>query len=217
MAGCGKCLSAFACFLMVGCATAIIALVALRMNRIDVNVDQQAIQNMAAGGNSTAAPISTTQVCYLGTTASNLNLCFAAYGISGVSLLSTLALSILLCCTCNLCGLGFILETAFAAVGTAAWALAGVVLMQNEERNAALPRADLRRVIYILTWTACGLFGLMFLANLWNMFAACCGCCGGSRGGRRGAKARSSAYDMESGKPVPRQQFVVADTSGYRY
>jgi mannose-P-dolichol utilization defect protein 1 len=207
------------CVLQMGCAAAIIALVALRMNRIDVNVDYKAIESMAAGSNTTTAPVSTTQVCYLGTTANGLNLCFAAYGISGISLLATLALSILLCCTCNLCGLGFILETAFAAVGTAAWALAGVVLYQNEERNASLPRADLRRVIFILTWTACALFGLMFLANLWNMFSACCGCCGGSRGGRRGAKARSSAYDMEAplGKPVVQQQFVVADTSGYRY
>lgn len=203
--GCSKCLSGLAYFLATGCAAAIIVLVALKMNRVDVTVDPKTMQ------------ANTQQVCYLGTSLNGINLCYAAYGISGVSLLATLALSILLCCTCNLCGFGFLLETAFAAVGAAAWALAGVVLTQSRERNASLPQAKYRDIIFILTWAACGLFALMFLANLFSMFASCCRCMGSK--GRRGAKARSSAYDMEAptGKVTPSQQFMYGDTSAYQY
>jgi len=60
-----------------------------------------------------------TDNCLLGSTPNGVNLCYVAYGWSGVSILATLALSLLECCTCNLCGLGFLVDTIFALAGTA--------------------------------------------------------------------------------------------------
>jgi hypothetical protein len=90
----------------------------------------------------------------MGTAANGVNLCYVAYGFSGVSVLATGALSLLQCCTCNACGLGFLLDTVFAAAGAGWWALAGVVLRYHTQQPAvlALPHAETRRWIVMLCW-----------------------------------------------------------------
>ena len=49
--------------------------------------------------------------------------------LAGISLAACLALFILLCCTCDLCGLGFLLEAAFAGFG-AFWWLTGHLIWE---------------------------------------------------------------------------------------
>jgi hypothetical protein len=67
---------------------------------------------------------------------------------------------------------------------------------------AAVPRPEWRLAVIILSFVACGLFGLMALAAIWGILSACCcgSCCSGG-GGRRGAPYR----DAEKGG----QQFMV--------
>lgn len=140
-----------------------------------------------------------TDNCLLGSTPNGVNLCYVAYGWSGVSILATLALSLLECCTCNLCGLGFLVDTIFALAGTAWWAIAGVMFrFYSQQPNvAALPQAQTRGWIIILAWIGCGLFAVAFLVNLYRMISRCCGCCGHSKGsGRRDVVRRR---DVESG------------------
>lgn len=85
----------------------IIGLVATKLNSIKLGFDAQ---NLSASMQDT---------CLLGSAPNGVNLCYVAYGFSGVSILASGALSLLMCCTCNLCGLGFLLDTIFAAAGTA--------------------------------------------------------------------------------------------------
>ena len=94
--------------------------------------------------------------CLMGTAPNGVNLCYVAYGFSGVSILATAALSLLQCCTCNLCGLGFVLDTVFAAAGTGWWAVAAVVFgfYARQPETAALPQANWRQWVIILSWVS---------------------------------------------------------------
>jgi hypothetical protein len=91
----------------------IIGLTAAKLNKMSIGFDPSNL----------SAKVSDT--CLLGTGPNNVNLCYAAYGFAGVSVLATGALSLLLCCTCNLCGLGFLLDVVFSLAGTAWWVRLG--------------------------------------------------------------------------------------------
>jgi len=141
-------------------------------------------------------------------------MCYYAFAVGGFSLLATLALSILQCVTCNLCGLGPILDAAFALVGAAWWALAGVLLMQTRDApyNKGLPLAEWRDGLVITAWIGCGLFALWFLISVAQVFDACCCHCSGGGGGRR-FERRGRARPMgRSAAPAymdaPKGQFI---------
>lgn len=155
----------------------IIGLTAAKLNKMSIGFDPSNL----------SAKVSDT--CLLGTGPNNVNLCYAAYGFAGVSVLATGALSLLLCCTCNLCGLGFLLDVVFSLAGTAWWALAGVLFnyYTQQPEIAALPQAQIRKWIVLLCWVGCGCFGAALLVNLYRLLARCCACCG------------SSSRDVESG------------------
>jgi hypothetical protein len=87
----------------------LIGLVATKLNNIKMSFDPEHLSAKV------------TDTCLLGAASNGVNLCYVAYGVGGVSILATAALSVLMCCTCNLCGLGFLLDTIFALVGTAWW------------------------------------------------------------------------------------------------
>lgn len=165
-------------------AAVIIYLVASKLNTIHVGVEGYSAQ--------------VTDTCLLGKTTNGASLCIVAYAFSAGSLLGTLALSILLCCTCNLCGLGFLLDTIFALAGTVWWAAAGLVFgyYNKQPAIAQLPQSQARRWVYILSWVGCAAFGLTFLVRLYQMLSAVCSCCGGGRG-------RSRRKDVEA-PPAPR-------------
>jgi hypothetical protein len=110
----------------------------------------------------------------------------------GISVLATGLLSLLQCCTCHLCGLGVLLDGAFAAGGTLMWLVVGAVFKQHGEAPAMAraPRPEWRESITILSFVACGLFGVMALAAAACLLSAlCCGGrgCGGARGRRSGS------------------------------
>ena len=89
----------------------IIGLVATKLDSLHVGFD---VKNLKAN---------VTDNCLMGEAPNGVNLCYVAYGFGGVSILATGVLSLLMCCTCNLCGLGFLLDTIFALAG-AGWCAA---------------------------------------------------------------------------------------------
>eukprot|EP00879_Flechtneria_rotunda_P000134 GHRR01000197.1.p1 GENE.GHRR01000197.1~~GHRR01000197.1.p1 ORF type:complete len:216 (+),score=53.95 GHRR01000197.1:239-886(+) len=202
-----SCLVGLACFLQVGVATAVLVITALKLHKVTVGFNQQ---NYNAD---------VSNVCLLGTTNTGANLCYFAYFTGGISIIATGVLSILQCCTCHLCGLGSILDALFAAAGTVLWAIAGVIFQyygkQSNMANIAQP--GFRQSIPILSFVACGLFGLMCLAAIWGMLSVCCRCGGASSSSkRRDVEAppppKGAAYAYP---PPPQGQFVVADNGGY--
>lgn len=55
--------------------------------------------------------------CLLGADYGSSSLCTYTFVVAGVSLAVSAAASLLLCCTCNLCGLGKIVDVIVAAFG----------------------------------------------------------------------------------------------------
>jgi hypothetical protein len=142
------------------------------------------------------------------------NMCYYAFAVGGFSLLATMALSILQCVTCNLCGLGPVLDAAFALVGAAWWAVAAVLFTQTRDAayNKILPLSEWRDALVIVAWVGCALFALWFVISVARIFDACCGgrCCngggGGGGGGRRGygGGRRAAPVYMDA----PKGQFI---------
>lgn len=178
---CGRILHALLMAGQLAAAGLLIGLVATKLNNIKMSFDPEHLSAKV------------TDTCLLGAASNGVNLCYVAYGVGGVSILATAALSVLMCCTCNLCGLGFLLDTIFALVGTAWWALAGVLYNYYTQQPdiVDLPQAEWRRWVVLLCWIGCAFFGAALLVNLYRILAKCCGCltCGGGEGRR----------DMEKG------------------
>lgn len=181
---------------------------ALKLNKVDFKLTSGTSSN---GNNSTAAgdfvaalqallpSARVTDVCLIGRPPPNAqgtpivpgaNMCYYAFAVGGFSLLATLVLSILQCVTCNLCGLGPVLDAAFALVGAAWWAVAAVLFTQTRDAayNRVLPLAEWREALVVVAWVGCALFALWFVISVARIFDSCCGggrCCGGGGGGGR--------------------------------
>ena len=177
----------------LACAASIIVITALKLHNVKVTWD----------GKTWNADVSNT--CLLGMMSNGANLCYLAYAVGGISVLATLALSLLQCCTCRLCGLGSILDAVFAAAGTVLWAASGVIFDRQYKQQQAtepnVPNQQWRFSMTVVSFAACALFGLMALAAVWSMLSACCcgGCCGG------GTRTKTVYRDVEKGQ----SQFMV--------
>lgn len=57
--------------------------------------------------------------CTLAEDYKSSSMCNYVYALAGVSIAVSIAISLLQCCTCNLCGLGGVLDLIFAVAGTA--------------------------------------------------------------------------------------------------
>lgn len=120
--------------------------------------------------------------CLLNADTSKTDMCVYAYTISGVSIIATFIVALFLCCTCDLCGCGSVLEFLFAAAGTAWWAIGAIVIMQRSfaADNANVANHSWRMAEWIICWVGCGLFLLLALLSFARMIADLCACCGGS-------------------------------------
>ncbi|KAK9904956.1 hypothetical protein WJX75_006424 [Coccomyxa subellipsoidea] len=108
-------------------------------------------------------------------------MCVYAYTIAGVSIIATFVVALFLCCTCDLCGCGVVLEFLFAAAGTAWWAVGAVVLMKRAwaADDANVGNHNWRLAEWIICWVGCALFLLLALLSFARMIADLCACCGG--------------------------------------
>lgn len=192
-------------------AGAIIGLTAARLNTINVKFDAK---TLAA---------SVTGTCLLGSAPNGMNLCYAAYGFSGVSVAATGVLALLRCCTCRMCGLSWLFDVAFAAGGSAWWALAGLMFTSNfmQPPTSTLPEAETRQWVLVLAWAGCALFALALLVNVGALLARCC-CCGGSdkkqqqqQGGKAVDVERGGSMMMMPMKQPPSPQQAAATVHYY--
>mmetsp|Transcript_39153 Transcript_39153/g.116458 ORF Transcript_39153/g.116458 Transcript_39153/m.116458 type:complete len:183 (-) Transcript_39153:119-667(-) len=148
----------------VGVAVAIIVITALHL--ADYNIVNDVL----------------VSTCVLADTGDD-SICNYAYAVGGLSLALSLALSILLCFTCNLCGLGPILECCFNGVGAVWWLIAALIFSAyvSEANKRDPPFApdveNWRTSIPILAWIGFAAFTLMFMIYIGKIIAKCCECC----------------------------------------
>lgn len=174
----------------VACAAAIIVITATQLHQVKITFDEK-------------WNLDIPNTCLLGKMDNSGNLCYLAYLSSGLSILATFALSVLQCCTCNLCGMGLILDGVLGAAGTLMWCAVGLIFNTYHNRPAMqhVPQPQWRLSITVLSFTACALFGIMALAAVYSILKAlccCCSCCGGGSKGQ-GGRAQVVYRDMEKG------------------
>lgn len=202
--GCGLRLAAgLVVLLQAAAAIAVILMTALKLNKVDFKLTAgtapEGEGGIAAALSALLPQATVTDACLIGKPPPNAeglpivpgaNMCYYAFSVGGFSLLATLALSILQCVTCQLCGLGPILDAVFALAGAAWWALAGVLFTQTRDApyNRLLPLPEWREALVVVCWVGCGLFALWFVISVARVRGG--GRRGRRRGGARGAAAR---------------------------
>lgn len=182
-----KCFASLALFLQVCAAVAIIVITATKFSNF---------QDVTAAGNDLVS-VTINQSCALGQFSTGWSMCTYSYVVAGVSLAASLVLSLLLCITCNCCGIGGVLDAVFAAIGIAWWVIGAILLTQRSSSPAQL--ADWRVALIALAWACVALFGLALLLLVCRAFAVCCG------GGRERERERKHAGDVEAAVVVPMQ------------
>lgn len=90
--------------------------------------------------------------------------------LGGVTIAIGIVIGVIQCYTCNICGLGGILDLIFAILGTAAWLAASIIVtdVYNDTKSEAAdaPYNDERRVIMILCWVEFALFASIVLSAI---------------------------------------------------
>ncbi|KFM25001.1 hypothetical protein F751_1880 [Auxenochlorella protothecoides] len=140
-----------AAFVQIALAVAIAVIVGIKLFRVDVSGD---------GEDPTV-----TSTCLLGEDYNNENLCVYVFAVVGVSVLVSFVISLVQCCTCHLCGLGAILDTIFAAAGTAWWIIASSIVTKNSN-DSDLPEDGWRRTTVALMWTEVGVFAVLLISSV---------------------------------------------------
>lgn len=162
--------------------------------------------------------------CMLGVSQGQ-SLCTYAYYVSGVSLLATSVISIVKCCTCDLCGLGIILDIFIGSLGVLWWVVASIIFTRNASlaHTAKVPLDNWRLAVTILSWTSVALFGLMLLAALISIFrktckalSACCDCCFDDDDEEKGSGKyqRVSAHQTSPYPPTQGQSYLPQNDAG---
>ena len=99
------------------------------------------------------------------------------YTVSGVSIAAAAAISLLQCCTCDLCGLGPVLDFVFEVAAAAWWGIAsGVFWKYTQGANAAgIPQEEWRDRVNWASWGVTAAFGVMALLSISGAIGRCCG------------------------------------------
>lgn len=139
-------------------AVSIAVILAIKLDDVSVQVD------------GLSASIHTQ--CYLGTAVESTSLCTYVYVVVGVSVGVSLALSLVQCVTCNLCGLGGVLDAIFAILGLVWWVIAGAIVTARvqDASSVGLTMQGWRTRIVILMWIEAGLFLLLTLLAIIKCF-----------------------------------------------
>ncbi|EFN54382.1 hypothetical protein CHLNCDRAFT_135683 [Chlorella variabilis] len=117
-----------------------------------------------------------TYQCLLGQDYMSSSLCTYTFVVCGVSLVVSAVISMIQCCTCNLCGLGKILDVLLGALGTIWWAVASGVIGSNAmdplggtaQVTASSSVNTARDAVPIMCWVETGIFGAMLLSSLFR-------------------------------------------------
>lgn len=173
MAGCcsaRNCFASFFSLLEICGAGILVAIVAMYLSHTNV-----------AFTDDFSNPVSYNATCSIGKEFHGHSLCTYAYIVAGVSIGVSLLLTILLCCTCNGCGIGPWFEVIFALALTGWWVVAGLVFSKyGAQANKSLPLNNWRNGIIVVSWLTAGIFlfhGLVSSVEVCRCIANCCSCC----------------------------------------
>lgn len=171
----------------IGCAIAIVIIVALHLT----NVNYGGKDFGKSIGDWWNSDWSVEATCVLGNInlewnefSSSTNLCTYAYVVCGVSLATSLALSIFFCLTCDCCGCGFVLEAIISGLATGWWLAAALVFsnyVSETNQDGVWSLNNWRNAVVVLAWVAFAAFALTFLISLIKAINKCI-CCGGDGG-----------------------------------
>ena len=97
--------------------------------------------------------------------------------LGGVTIAIGIVIAVIQCYTCNLCGMGGVLDFIFGVIGSAAWLAAAIIItgVYSDNKDSPDGYSDRREVVMIMTWVEFGLFASIVLAAVLK----CCCCCGG--------------------------------------
>ncbi|GAB4822906.1 hypothetical protein N2152v2_009952 [Parachlorella kessleri] len=139
------------------------------------NVTLTADFGTSTTGGPTHWGVQTHATCTLGTAVDSSSLCTYTYVLAGVSIGISLLLSLVKCVTCDLCGLGALLDLIFSAAGTCWWAVGASVVTKHVQQAADMPLEQYRTATIALMWAEVAMFGALLVAGV----SSCAGmlCC----------------------------------------
>jgi hypothetical protein len=142
-------------------AAAVVAIVALKLQHFSVD----------------AKGVTIDHVCWLSGDAAAQPPCTYAYTVAGVSIAAALAMSIILCCTCDLCGCGAWLDAAFEGGAAAWWGVAAGVFHKGAAAAdaAGLPSPEWRQRLLYVAYGEVAVFALLAVVSVGRGLAKCCG------------------------------------------
>lgn len=148
--------------LQVALAVAIIVVVAVKLDGVKL------FSFDISFGDKEPAVAKAAPSCLLGTSVHSASLCTYTYITASVSLAASFLISLLQCCTCNLCGLGKVLDVFVAILGSIWWAVsAAVVQVHIDNAPAAGSNAvhNWRTATMAMMWTELALFVILTVAG----------------------------------------------------
>lgn len=152
----------------IACVVAILIIVSNKLYNVDVTFSNTSLK--------------TNVQCLMGDNYNGTSLCEYIWAVCGLSLVASLVLTILLCCTCDLCGLGDWLQFAFSLFMTGWWAIASAIFAKNgkDANDKDVPMEDYRNTVIILCFVVTGLFAvltLVYLVECVKCLKNCLCCC----------------------------------------
>lgn len=102
--------------------------------------------------------------------------CDYAYGLAAVSITASFIVSLIQCFTCDLCGLGFLLDGLLTGAGTAWWVL-GVIYLEDKvtpANNLNVAEENWRNAVFYLAITIAALFFMSFVLSVLTLFDCLC-------------------------------------------
>ncbi|EFJ45915.1 hypothetical protein VOLCADRAFT_118265 [Volvox carteri f. nagariensis] len=170
----------------VGVSTAIIVIVAVHLYKADITWKKGDLPEVKPS-------------CLMTGSVRGESVCEYTFAVCGLSMLLSMVTSLLLCVTCDLCGLGDWFQFAVQGLQTAWWVIAAIIISKNvrdsnEYEGVGLPKEGWRDAVAVMSWVNAGiafLCAVIFLIQVsvsvgglgaCNCLRNCCSCCCGGDG-----------------------------------
>ncbi|GLI68105.1 hypothetical protein VaNZ11_012432 [Volvox africanus] len=156
----------------VGVSIAIVIIVAIHLYKTDIKWKKGDLPEVKP-------------TCLMTGSVKGSSVCEYTFAVCGLSMLLSLLTSLLLCLTCDFCGLGDWIEFAVAGLQTAWWVIAAIIISKNvrDSNNymgVGLPNEGWRDAVAVMSWVnsaASSLCALIFLCQACKCLGKACSCC----------------------------------------
>ncbi|GIL52534.1 hypothetical protein Vafri_8376 [Volvox africanus] len=180
---CRKLIVGILSLIKVGVSVAIVVIVAIHLYKTDITWKKGDLPEVKP-------------TCLMMGSVKGSSVCEYTFAVCGLSMLLSLLTSLLLCLTCDFCGLGSWIEFAVAGLQTAWWVVAAIIISKNvrDSNNymgVGLPNEGWRDAVAVMSWVnsaASFLCAFIFLCQACSCLGKACSCfCGGddSHDGKR--------------------------------